>query len=45
MSDIAVNSETVKVKRISASRIVRSKILPDSVGSLNPEDAPRVDSG
>ena len=45
MSDIDVNSESVKVKRISGSRIARSKILPDGVGSLNLEDAPRVDFG
>jgi len=44
MGDIDVNSESVKFKRISASKIARCKILPGGVGSLNPEDTPRIEN-
>jgi len=44
MSDIDVNSESVKFKKISASKIARSEILPDGVDSLTPEDASRVEN-
>ncbi len=44
MSDIDESSESVKFKKISASKIARSEILPDGVDSLSPEDVSHVEN-
>jgi hypothetical protein len=44
MSDIDLSSESVKYKRTSASKIARSEILPNGVGSLTAEDGAYVES-
>jgi hypothetical protein len=44
MSDIDESSESVKFKKISASKIARSEILPDGVDSLSPEDVSLVEN-
>ena len=44
MDNIEVTSESVKPKKLSASRIVRSKILPNGVDSLKSEDLPGIEN-
>lgn len=44
MGNIEVTSESVKAKKISASKVARSEILPDGVESLKAEDAPGVEN-
>jgi hypothetical protein len=44
MHNIEVTSESVKPRKLSASKIARSKIFPDGVDSLKSEDLPGIEN-